>query len=168
MINIALVFGGLSSEREVSIKTSESIKANLISINELNLFEFDFKENYDELLDFIKNNIDLVFNALHGGIGENGEIQSFLENNDIKFTGSDSDCSKIAINKHLTKQVCINNNLPTPKWDFFKTSKENINYKYLLEKYNKSMVVKPVCDGSSVGMSIIQSDLDEKNSRCNN
>ena len=50
---------------------------------------------------------------------------------------------KIAINKHLTKQVCINNNLPTPKWDFFNTSKENINYKYLLKKYNNSMVVKP-------------------------
>ena len=61
----------------------------------MNLFEFDFKENCDELLGFIKkNNIDLVFNALHGGFGENGGIQSFLENNDIKFTGSDSGCSK--------------------------------------------------------------------------
>jgi len=163
MINVALVFGGLSSEREVSIKTSESIKANLISINELNLFEFDFKENCNELLKFIENNnIDIVFNALHGGFGENGGIQSFLESNDIKFTGSDSDCSKIAINKHLTKKLCIKNSLPTPKWDFYNTSKQNLNHKYLLDKYNDSMVIKPVCDGSSVGMSIIQSDLDEK------
>ena len=163
MINVALVFGGLSSEREVSIKTSESIKANLISINELNLFEFDFKENCNELLKFIKkNNIDMVFNALHGGFGENGEIQSFLESNDIKFTGSDSDCSKIAINKHLTKKLCVKNSLPTPKWDFYNTSKQNLNYKYLFDKYIDSMVIKPVCDGSSVGMSIIKSDLNER------
>jgi len=163
LINVALVFGGLSSEREVSIKTSESIKANLISINELNLFEFDFKENCNELLKFIKkNNIDMVFNALHGGFGENGEIQSFLESNDIKFTGSDSDCSKIAINKHLTKKLCVKNSLPTPKWDFYNTSKQNLNYKYLFDKYNDSMVIKPVCDGSSVGMSIIKSDLNER------
>ena len=96
------------------------------------------KENCNELLKFIENNnIDIVFNV-YMEVLEKMWNSVFLESNDIKFTGSDSDCSKIAINKHLTK-CYVKNSLPTPKWDFYTSSKQNLNYKYLLDKYNDSM-----------------------------
>ena len=94
---------------------------------------------YDvELIDVVGNienylfemkKADLIFNALHGGEGENGIIQSFLEKNKIKFTGSNSYSSSIAINKHLTKRVAKSNGISTPNWFLSKLTKfeENID-----------------------------------------
>ncbi len=158
IVNLALVFGGTSSEREVSLKTASSIKSVLFKISSVQLFEFDFKGDYSSLLDFINfNDIDLVFIGLHGGDGENGKLQFFLEENNIQYTGSDSSASKIAIDKNLTKKICIDNYLPTPQWDFFILNKQPVNINYLLKKYNNSCVIKPSNDGSSMGMSIINS-----------
>ena len=160
-INLVVIFGGVSSEREISLKTGKAVQEVLLSIPSVKLFSFDFTGNYDTLLDFIiSNDIDLVFIALHGGEGENGTIQLFLEQNDIKYTGSDSTASKRAIDKNLTKKICLENNFPTPKWDFLNLSEGSVDSKYLLEKYNDSCVVKPSNDGSSVGMSIIDGNLD--------
>jgi len=163
VVNLALIFGGTSSEREVSLKTGESVQKVLSSLPSVRNFSFDFKGDYSLLLDFIiSNDIDLVFIALHGGEGENGTMQFFLEENNIQYTGSDSAASKIAIDKNSTKKICIDNYLPTPQWDFLRLDKQVVNFKYLLEKYNDSCVVKPSNDGSSVGMSIIDKSLDEK------
>tara|TARA_Y100000996_G_scaffold2210_1_gene2095 strand:- start:229 stop:1185 length:957 start_codon:yes stop_codon:yes gene_type:complete len=162
-INLALIFGGLSNEREISIKTASSVRDVLFGISSVELFEFDFQGDYDILLDFINsNNIDLVFIALHGGEGENGSLQFFLEENSIQYTGSDSSASKIAINKNLTKRICSDNYLPTPKWNSLDLSKDSLNLPKLLQKYDNSCVVKPTSDGSSIGMSIIFDHLNEQ------
>ena len=163
-LNLALISGGVSSEREISIKTAKSVEESLFSLSSIKLFNFDFKGEYGPLLDFIIfNDIDLVFLALHGGEGEDGTIQLFLEKNNINYTGSDSIASKIAIDKNSTKKICLNNYLPTPEWDFFDfENKESINFEYLIKKYNSSCVIKPSNEGSSVGMSIIDKKVNRK------
>ena len=162
-INLGLLYGGISNEREVSISTGKSIKENLESIKSIKVFSFDFKGNYDSLLDFIfSNNIDLIFNALHGGDGENGVMQSFLEKNNVKYTGSKARASEMAINKNLTKELCFKNNLPTPDWDYINFDNDEVDFDYIEKKYNDCCVIKPSHDGSSVGMFIIEKGLSKE------
>ena len=162
-LNLALLYGGTSSERDVSLKTGEAVKKTISSFPEFNLFSFDFNNDFDELLDFIfLNSIDLVFIALHGGDGEDGTVQSFLEKNNIDYTGSNVSASRLAIDKNLTKKICLENALPTPKWTFLNLSDSAPNLSLLLNEYKKSCVVKPANDGSSIGMSVLDKDLDEK------
>ena len=98
-MNLAVVFGGISREREVSINTGKSVLNALKNQNDI--YSIDFKGDYDLLLEKIKSkDIDLIFNALHGGDGEDGTFQLFLEDNNISYTGSNSKSSKIAMNKN--------------------------------------------------------------------
>ena len=106
--NIAFLFGGLSSEREVSVSSAieiynalpDFLNVNLIELNHLNFSSF--------INEFDKDTI--VFNALHGGEGENGQIQSYLSHHNIPYTGSDATASMLAMNKHFTKIIAHENN----------------------------------------------------------
>ena len=162
-MNLAIIYGGTSSERNISLKTATSIIPSIS--NKYNVYPLDIGSDYKKLALFLKNNkIDLVFNALHGGDGENGIFQSFLEKSNIKFTGSDSIASKIAMNKNKTKILCQENLIPTPKWDYLdfnKLSFVDLNYNILINKYQKSCVIKPANDGSSIGMTIIYNNLNK-------
>ena len=112
------------------------------------------------MLEEIKsNNIDLVFNALHGGDGEDGTFQFFLEENNICYTGSNSKSSKIAMNKNLTKKICLKHKIPTPKW-YCSNSKNisEINFNIILDEFSNGCVIKPSGEGSSIGMHILKSD----------
>jgi len=162
-MNLAIIYGGTSSERNISLKTATSIIPSIS--NKYNVYPLDIESDYKKLVSFLKDNkIDLVFNALHGGDGENGIFQSILEKNNIKFTGSDSIASKIAMNKNKTKILCQENLIPTPKWDYLNFNKLNfvdLNYSKLINKYQKSCVIKPANDGSSIGMTIIYNELNK-------
>tara|TARA_Y100000590_G_C15723505_1_gene1014353 strand:+ start:890 stop:1816 length:927 start_codon:yes stop_codon:yes gene_type:complete len=162
-MNLAIIYGGSSSEREISLKTATSI-IKFIS-NKYNIYSLDIESDYDKLALFLKeNNIDLVFNALHGGKGENGYFQSFLERNKIKFTGSNSISSKIAMDKNKTKILCEKNLIPTPRWDYLDFNDlelNDINYNKIINKYKNSCVIKPADDGSSIGMTIIYDNLNQ-------
>ena len=97
---------------------------------------------------------DIVFNALHGGIGENGEFAAILAAHNIKYTGSDHYGSMLAMDKDLTKQVLKQNNIPTAEWlvyDVGANNIEDINIEYPL-------VVKPCNNGSSVGVYIVNNE----------
>ena len=120
-MKICILYGGLSKEREVSILSAKSILSAL-SVNN-DIYGYDFKGNYDDLYENVKKS-DIVFNALHGGDGENGTVQKFLEDKNIKYTGSDSIASRKAMDKHITKSICKKNDILTPDWLFFT---ENIN-----------------------------------------
>ena len=105
-MNLAVVFGGTSREKEISTTTGKAVLDALKNQN--NIYPIAFKGNYNVLLEEIRSkNIDLVFNALHGGDGEDGTFQLFLEQNNICYTGSDSKSSKPAMNKDLTKRICL-------------------------------------------------------------
>ena len=159
-MKIGLLYGGISNEKEISISSAESIYKSLYKKNDIHRIEFT--GDYSLLLHIIKENkIDVILNSLHGGDGEDGKIQRFFEDNNIKYTGSDSLSSEIAMDKNLTKKKCCENRIPTPNW-IFCNSKNMIDYKLIFKKFNSSCVVKPSNEGSSIGMYII--DLDESDS----
>ena len=160
-MNLAVVFGGTSREKEVSIGTGKAVLDALKNQN--NVYPIDFKGNYNILLEQIRSkNIDLVFNALHGGDGEDGTFQLFLEQNNICYTGSDSKSSKTAMNKDLTKKMCLKNNIPTPKWDCFHLDDiSKIDFNKLSDQFSDACVIKPSREGSSIGMHILKSNQEK-------
>ena len=95
-MKVIIICGGNSLEKEISIKTGMSVHSSLKKTFETELLFLD--NDYHKIKD-IYNKEDVIFNALHGGYGENGEIQSFFETENIKFTGSGSRACKTAMNK---------------------------------------------------------------------
>tara|TARA_Y100000590_G_scaffold60997_1_gene65119 strand:+ start:2373 stop:3299 length:927 start_codon:yes stop_codon:yes gene_type:complete len=170
-MKICVLYGGCSSERSVSILSAKSILKTLS--DSYSVYGYDFNGNYDELYENIKNS-DLVFNALHGGDGENGVMQKFLEDNNIIFTGSDSKSSEKSMDKHISKSICYENNILTPDWLYFIDNYRKLND--FLKFNNKSIVVKPSNEGSSIGLSIVNDfnvnledktkELDESIAKC--
>jgi len=146
---ICVLYGGISSERDVSLKSGIGILESLKK--EFETYGYDFNGDYKDLYKNLQK-ADIVFNALHGGEGENGTLQMFFEENNIVFTGSNSKSSKIAMDKLSSKIICNENSILTPEWIIYN---EDLNG---IEKFNnKSIVVKPADDGSSMGLSIIES-----------
>lgn len=143
-MKICILYGGLSSEREISISSAKSIHEAIL--NDHNIEMYDFIGDYSELLRKVKN-VDLVFNALHGGDGEDGTVQKFLEQNQIKFTGSNSNASKIAMNKVECKEICAQNTILTPSWELYDGKEISLRLPY---------VIKPCNEGSSIGLSIVK------------
>jgi len=106
---------------------------------------------------------DLVFLALHGGIGENGELQKILEKENIPFTGSSSIGCKLSMDKGETKKILIENNITTANCVEF-NSFDNSSEETILSQIGIPCVVKPIDGGSSVGVSIIQDATELKKS----
>ena len=158
-VKIKIIYGGNSSEREISKLTGISVFNALEELYDVELIDVVGSiENY--LFELKK--ADLIFNALHGGEGENGIIQSFLEKNKIKFTGSNSYSSSIAINKHLTKRVAKSNGISTPNWLLSELTKfeENIDN---IKELKLPLVIKPVDEGSTMGLRVVENYNEIKN-----
>ena len=109
-MKICILYGGRSEEREVSIKTGESVYNSIY--NNYDIRKYDFNGDY-ELIYKAVCYVDLVFISLHGCECDDGTVQKYLESKNIKFTGSYSKASEIAMNKHQTKKLCLKNNIPT-------------------------------------------------------
>ena len=165
---ISVLMGGWSTEREISIKTGnevfESLKDQGLDVKGVDLV------SEDHALEVLES-LDLAFIALHGKGGEDGFIQKLLEDQGIQFTGSSSEACKISINKCETKKVWRDLGLPTPDFVEIKKagSKMTETIPYLssekdVTSLNKSFVVKPAKEGSSLGISIVhpnQGSLEE-------
>jgi D-alanine-D-alanine ligase len=149
---VGVLLGGDSAEREISILSGNAIFDGLRS-NGIEAVKIDTKNG---LLEKIKNeNIDRAFVALHGRGGEDGTIQGFLEMLKIPFTGSDTASSAIAMNKLVSKQIWTTMGLKTAKFSQVQ-QKESFDYKAgvsVIERLGEQLFVKPVREGSSVGMS---------------
>lgn len=104
----------------------------------------------DGVIDLCKQ-ADVVFLALHGSIGENGQLQALLDIHGIKYTGTDYVASLLAMDKDLSKRLMLSNNVLTPKWKYLDLYKD-IN----LDDTSFPCVVKPANCGSSVGVSIVE------------
>jgi D-alanine-D-alanine ligase len=123
-MKIAVLYGGTSDEREVSLMSGRAIFDSLKKRSydvELIDTKYDF---YDK---FVKGNFDLAFIALHGKNGEDGSIQGFLQTLNIPYTGSGVLSSSICMNKVITKQIAIFNGIKTPKYSVIKNEITNIN-----------------------------------------
>jgi D-alanine--D-alanine ligase len=129
----------------------------------LNVFALDVvSKDKDSIANLIKqNNVNLIFIALHGEFGEDGQIQSILDDLDIPFTGSGVLASQIAMDKSLSRRYFLEKNLNVPEsvmLDKFSYNKEKLSF-----SFNFPVVVKPATQGSSLGLSIVESfsSLDE-------
>ncbi len=152
-MKIGVLMGGNSSEREVSLSSGKAI-VNACKKLEHEVKEFDPKEDFDSLSEEIKK-VDLVFNALHGGDGENGVISSKLDSLGVKYTGSDQKASAICINKDKSKKIVKKEDYYTPNWVILK--KDEIKNPDI-SNLNFPLVVKPNSEGSTIGLSIIQDE----------
>ena len=150
---IAILAGGYSKEREISFSTATEVFKVLKK--KYNVILIDPKINFLSKLKKFKP--DIVFNALHGRYGEDGYIQSILETAKIKYTHSGVKSSSIAIDKELSKKIFKKNKILTPTGFKFQY-KEEPNYNLLIKKISKNLgypvVLKPVNEGSSVGVFI--------------
>ena len=149
---IAVLKGGFSDERAISLKTSENVEQALKELG-FKYTSIDCKDDFIEKL--ISSNFDLCFNALHGEFGEDGQIQALLEEIGIKYTHSGISSSILAMNKVFSKEIFIRNNVPTPKYKML--DKEDINENDILIP----SAIKPINNGSSVGVYIILSESDK-------
>ena len=149
---ILIISGGISNEREISIKTGKQVSIELLKNNyKVKIVEPNYK--LSEVIKKFKPKI--IFNALHGQFGEDGYIQTILETTNIPYTHSGVLSSAIAMDKNLSKKIFINNKILTPKYFMYyfdKSKKDLINY---INKYlGFPVVVKPVNEGSSVNVYI--------------
>ena len=154
MNKIALLKGGNSSERDISLMTAESCKKAFKELG-FKFVEIDIKNEYIQNL--IIEDIDTCFNALHGSLGENGSIPGLLNCLKIPYTHSGVQASCISINKSLTKYILSKQGIKFPK-----VLDLNIDEYITPINYNGNYVVKPNYEGSSIGIQLISKDSNDK------
>ncbi|TCV83016.1 D-alanine--D-alanine ligase [Sulfurirhabdus autotrophica] len=148
---VGVLLGGLSAEREVSLKSGNAVLAALKSRG-VNAHAFDTgKRNLDELFE---EKFDRVFIALHGRYGEDGTMQGALELMGIPYTGSGVMASALAMDKWRTKLLWLSAGISTPEYALLD---EHTNYEQVAEKLGFPIFVKPAREGSSIGMSKVNS-----------
>ena len=151
---ILVILGGNSKERNISLDTGRSCISALKKMG-YNTIKFDPKKT--SLNNIKKINPDVIFNALHGKDGEDGNMQSFFEYLGIPYTHSGVLSSMISMNKYLSKKLFEKNKIKTPKYFYFsKKDNFNIDLRKKIKKNNLSfpIVVKPNNEGSSIGVKI--------------
>ena len=144
MKKVAVIFGGSSSEKEVSLHTGLSVVEAIKDIYDVK--SINIGDNFNQLHSNLFN-IDVVFNALHGGYGENGDLQKYFEKYSIKYTGSGPKASKIAMDKNKTKLIAKSNNIPILNWKII-----NKGDKLELNNLSFPLIIKPNDGGSTIGL----------------
>ena len=147
---ILVLMGGWSNEREISLISGKSVFNSLITSGQ-DVIELDLKR--DNISEIKELNPDRVFIVLHGKGGEDGEIQLYLENLGIPYTGSGSESSKICMNKRITKKILLKNNIQTPN---FMEISENTKIEDIENLFQYPFVIKPSSEGSSIGVYIAE------------
>jgi len=147
---ILVLMGGWSNEREISLISGKSVFNSLVTSG-LDVIELDLKR--DNISEIKELNPDRVFIVLHGKGGEDGEIQLYLENLGIPYTGSGSESSKICMNKRITKKILLKNNIQTPN---FMEISENTKIEDIENLFQYPFVIKPSSEGSSIGVYIAE------------
>lgn len=152
-LRIALLAGGRSGEREVSLMGAVGVEKAL----DAEKFQVT---RYDPLTDLgriaaEKDQIDFAFLLLHGLWGEDGTVQGFLDLLDIPYQGSGVLGSALAMDKNLSKKLYRLHDLPVADWQIIERNHE-FSVEDMVADLNLPLVVKPVADGSSLGMTIAQ------------
>ena len=151
---VLVVLGGTSGERNVSLKSGKAcIKA--LKKKGYKVSSFDPKKKNLNLIN--KKKTDVIFNALHGKDGEDGVAQSYFEYLKIPYTHSGVISSFNAMNKLISKKIFIKNEIKTPKFftiKKFEYKKKNFQKLIKIKKINYPIVLKPINEGSSLGVKI--------------
>ncbi|MDH3890049.1 MAG: D-alanine--D-alanine ligase [candidate division Zixibacteria bacterium] len=187
-MKVLLLAGGNSSERKVSLTSGKAVhdalaqlghsvvavdpasgqsllaadgsflgydsKSDMAPATEATSLSFPQRLDHKDVRD-----VDVAFIALHGGTGENGSIQNLLELASIKFTGSNMAACAVSMDKAITKRLCENESIPTPKWEQFRMPEGRVPDGLaagIVERFNLPIIVKPNDSGSTVGLTKVE------------
>jgi D-alanine-D-alanine ligase len=149
-IHVAVLMGGWSNERPVSLMSGNGV-ADALEGQGYRVSRVDMDRNVAQILAALRPNV--VFNALHGVPGEDGSVQGMLDLMQIPYTHSGMVTSVIAIDKELTKQRLVPGGIPMPKGTIVES--ESL---YAGDPLPRPYVLKPINEGSSVGVAIVKDD----------
>ncbi|MBT8038261.1 MAG: D-alanine--D-alanine ligase [Verrucomicrobiae bacterium] len=147
---IAVLMGGPGSEREVSLASGHAVLKALLDEG-LNALPVDVTDHTLKLPD----ETGLCFNVIHGTFGEDGELQTMLEERGVPYTGAGVESSRVAFDKVASKQVFVDHNVPTPASEIVDCS-QGVRLPVMPLPY----VVKPPREGSSVGVHIVHDEAE--------
>ncbi len=144
--HITVMAGGPGAEREISLRSGVAVQRALRAsghcVREVDPMDKNWK---------LPPDTEVVFLALHGEYGEDGQVQTRLENLGVPYTGTGPEGSRVAFDKELTKQVFEQNEIPTPRWTMLANTAAPPP-----ADLGEGWVLKPPCQGSSVGLQIVE------------
>lgn len=147
---VGVLFGGKSAEREVSLKSGRAVLEALLSRG-VDAHAFDPAER--SFADLVAEHFDRVFIVLHGRFGEDGTMQGALEQLGIPYTGSGVLASALAMDKGRTKMLWREAGIPTPA---YRMLDDQTDFAAVVRELGLPIMVKPVREGSSIGMSKVE------------
>jgi D-alanine-D-alanine ligase len=147
---VAVLLGGSSAEREVSLRSGEAV---VTALKSQNILAHTIDTIDSRWLDVVAKDYQHAFIALHGGDGEDGTVQAALENIGVSYTGSGVASSALAMDKIRSKTLWLDTGLPTPE---FSSLNDNSHWSDIISAWGK-VIVKPSHEGSSIGMAIATS-----------
>ncbi len=154
-LHVAVLMGGWNSEREVSLRSGEAAYQALVKLG-YQATKIDFSREIFKQIQEVKP--DVVFNALHGQFGEDGRIQGVLDILNIPYTHSGITASAICMDKILTRKICETVGVHSPRYEILKKGEDEKNQQKLTS-IGKPFVIKPINEGSSVGVEVILADM---------
>lgn len=158
---VAVVMGGPSAEREVSLNTGAAIANALREYGYTNVVEIDLDpRNFGKQL--AESKAEVVFNAVHGLYGEDGRLQTLLEIREMPYTGSGMIASVSCMDKVITKRILRDAGISTPACLIINKKESGIKEK-IMQRFSLPVVIKPASQGSSIGVEIVKEEnqLDE-------
>jgi len=154
---VAVVLGGLSAEREVSLNTGAGVLKALVD-HGWDAVAIDWREGTNLAAQLAESGAQVVWNALHGTWGEDGAVQGLCACLRLPCTGSGILASALAMDKVMSKRIFESNRVPTPKWVLLPhdgPSDGSDAADLLGDKLPLPVIVKPANEGSSVGVSLV-------------
>ena len=164
MHQVAVISGGLSHERDVSVRSGRRLAEQLVKAG-LQVDHWDVDERLMGLLsaDGTARDADVAFVALHGGSGENGTVQALLELAGLPYVGSTAGACRAAYDKGIAKTRMLEAGIATPRWvtlpsTIFREVGTDSLYRLVDSVIGLPLVVKPVAGGSALGVSVVHSE----------
>lgn len=151
---VAVLLGGRSAERDISLKSGQAVLAAL-QRNEVDAHAFDPVDR--PLENLLKQRFNRVFIALHGRYGEDGSVQGALELMDLPYTGSGILASALAMDKWRTKMIWQSAGISTPDYVMLD---DNSNFREVVDRLGLPLIIKPVREGSTIGLSKVVHEQD--------
>ena len=151
-LQVAVLTGGIGAERQISLQSGNCV-AEALKQAGFNVVTFDIRPDRLDILE--DDSIDVFFPALHGQFGEDGQLQQILEDKSLLFAGSGSAASQSAFEKMTGKKLFAEAGVTVPAAVEFDNQVENEEIEEKLRYFTDKYVIKPIRQGSSVGVSIV-------------
>lgn len=151
---VAVLAGGDSDEREISLQSGDSVQQALSGRGH---FAMHLDPSVVDLTGVDWRQFDVAFLALHGQFGEDGQVQQILEDAGIPYTGSDARASRLAFSKSAAKERFLQYGVPTPAYSLLHYTDDVSRVEKITAEIGYPQVIKPDCQGSSLGVSIVRS-----------